>query len=180
MRKNGCQFDVPRERLRTGGKPLRLPSAAETRARSDDQTYNVDVRHHKVEKPSSTFRVCLLRLTSIGSDAHAAQLSVTEIYYRGCEMNGRIRRRFRARLTNFEWYVEHYRGPLTDGNKRHGTWRSGTTTTVMQYSRFVLHGRKGVVLHNRGGHIIYFVQTGPVCWLVSAPLAVARRAHVVC
>lgn len=44
-------------------------------------------------------------------------------------------------------------------------WRFG----VMQYPRVVLYGRKCVVLLDRGGHIIYFVQTGPECWLASAP-----------
>lgn len=59
-------------------------------------------------------------------------------------------------------------------------WRSGATSTVMQYLRVVLYGRKGVVLLEGGGRIIYFVQTGPGCWLASAPPAVARRVHVVC
>lgn len=59
-------------------------------------------------------------------------------------------------------------------------WRSGATSTVMQYPRVVLNGREYVVLLDRGGRIIYFVQTGPVYWLVSAPPAVARRVHVVC
>lgn len=122
MRKKECQSDVPRKCLRTGVKPPRVPSATEIRARPDDQTYNVDVRHHKVEKPRIAFRACLLRLTSIGSDDHATQLSVTEIYYRGYEMmNGRAQRWRSVRLTNFEWCinVEHYRGPLTDGNEEY-------------------------------------------------------------
>lgn len=36
-------------------------------------------------------------------------------------MNGRAQRWRRARLTNFEWCinVEHYIGPLTDGNEEY-------------------------------------------------------------
>lgn len=79
-----------------------------------------------------------------------------------------------------EFNMEHYRGPLTDGNKEYDMCRSRATSTVVQYPQVVLSDRQGVILHDRGGRIIYFVQTGPACWLVSAPPAVARREHVVC